>query len=312
MFQGKWAIGLDIGIHSVRAAILESRGGDIHLHDLSSVQLENSSLVGALKTLRKQFSVSKAKLRFATKAQVMGIPQSSVAIKRLPASQNVSEQEQYMQIGLQLSESLGLSLEELLYDYRDLPSGEGIEVFACRKSVLASTFDALTASGFRLSVVELESHALLRLYDRQHGELSHANHLLMADINTERLQLCFGVGEKEPLMRDLPLPISMGLEGDAQEKVYFTEQVAETIRRQCQLVRTQFSEERVTTLWLSGEGCKWVDLDRLEALLDWNVKLLDPASELVCHGDTLSKLKEPVSYWSTAVGLALRGVDDEK
>lgn len=178
-------------------AILESRNSGVYLRDLSSVELGNATLTDALKSLRKQFSVNKAAFRFATKSQVMGIAQSSVAIKRLPISQNVSEQEQYMQIGLQLSENLGLSMDELLYDYRNLPSGEGIEVFACRKSVLASTLDALASSGFRLSVIALESHALLQLYDRQLDVLSLSNRALMADVNTERLQLCFGVGEKD-------------------------------------------------------------------------------------------------------------------
>ncbi|MDD1782117.1 pilus assembly protein PilM [Enterovibrio sp. ZSDZ35] len=312
MFRGKWAIGLDIGNHSVRAALLESRSSGIVVRDLCSVRLEHASLGEALKSLRKKFSVSKASLRFATKSQVMGIAQSSVAIKRLPASQNVSEQEQYMQIGLQLSESLGLAMDDLLYDYRNLPSGEGIEVFACRKSVLEPTFDALAASGFRLSVVELESHALLRLYGRQQGTLSSFNHALMADINTERLQLCFGVNEKEPIMRDLPLPISIGLNGDGGEKAYFTEQIADTIRRQCQLVRTQFAEDQVTTLWLSGEGNSLIDKEQLEGLLGWDVQMLNPIKDLICQNSVISKMQEPASYWSTAVGLALRGMDDEK
>lgn len=113
-------------------------------------------------------------------------------------------------------------------------------------------------------------------------------------------------------MRDLPLPISMGLNGGRTTKAHFTEQIAETIQRQCQLVRTQFPEDQVTTLWLSGEGNRLIDMEQLETLLGWQVKTFNPVQTLTIPTDVLKKMSEPASYWSTAVGLALRGLDDEK
>lgn len=304
-------MGIDVGTKTVRAAMIQRRGKALKLQALVAAPRGNGSLDDALKSVKKQLrKACKAPWQWP-KHQIMGVPQSNVAVKRFPASLDIPEHEQYVQVGLQLSESLGISMDELLYDYRALPETEGVEVYACRKPLIADTLKGLSENGYKLSVIELQTHALMRLYS-QHSASRHSGEVsMMIDIGAERLQICLGNGEGGQFYRELAAPFD-GMElvtDEARER--YTETLADTVQRQYQLAATQVQGAPVSSVWLSGDSAGKIDIFQLEKLLNWRVRALNPLQGLSYSPKLIDKLSESTAAWSTSIGLALRGVESD-
>ncbi|WP_281545070.1 pilus assembly protein PilM [Grimontia sp. SpTr1] len=312
MFAGKTAMGIDVGTHSIRAAMIQKRGKALRLQALVVAPRQSSSLNDTLKLVKKQLRKACGVPWNWPQAQIMGVPQSSVAMKRFPIALDIPEHEQYVQVGLQLSESLGMPMDELLYDYRPLPESDGVEVYACRKPMLKETLSGLESAGFSLSVIELQTHALMRLYKQHMTARPDVGASLMVDVGTERLQICLGDTKDGHFYRELPVPFEQGDQSAEDLREQYTQQLAETIQRQYQLASTQLQGARVSTVWLSGDGAKKIDIFKLESALGWRVRALNPLQGLSYSPKLVDNLNESAAAWSTSIGLALRGVEDER
>ncbi|USH02655.1 pilus assembly protein PilM [Grimontia kaedaensis] len=310
MFAGKTVMGIDVGAHSVRAAMIQKRGKALKLQALV-VAPRQSSLDDSLKSVKKQLRKACSVPWNWPQVQIMGVPQSNVAMKRFPASLDIPEHEQYVQVGLQLSESLGLPMDELLYDFRLLPENDWVEVYACRKPMLRDTLSGLKSAGFSLSVIELQTHALMRLYKQHMTSRSDVGASLMVDVGTERLQICLGEANEGKFYRELPVPFEQHDASTEELRALYTQKLAETIQRQYQLASTQLQGTKVSTVWLSGDGAKKIDIFKLEAALGWRVRALNPLQGLSYSPKLVDGLNESAVAWSTSIGLALRGVMDE-
>lgn len=309
MFGGTSTIGIDVGEQCVRVAMIQKRGKALKLQALVVAPRHSMSLDEALKTVKKQLGKS-CRMPWQWPAeQIMGVPQSNVATKRFPVSADIPENEQYVQVGLQLSESLGIPMDELLYDYRPLPESDGVEVYACRKAMLKETLSGLDAAGYKLTVIELQTHALMRLYNQHKRFQPDTGSSLMVDVGSERLQICLNDAEDGHFYRELPVPAESGGE-DERDRARYTRQLAETIQRQYQLASTQLQGNKVSALWLSGEGAKKLDVFALEEALGWKVQALNPLQGLSYSPALVDGLEESVASWSISIGLALRGVID--
>ncbi|CZF80332.1 type IV pilus biogenesis protein PilM [Grimontia marina] len=312
MFAGKTAMGIDIGTHSIRAAMIQKRGKALRLQALVvAPRQSSSSLDDSLKLVKTQLRKACGMPWNWPQEQIMGVPQSSVAMKRFPTALDIPEQEQYVQVGLQLSESLGLPMDELLYDFRPLPENDGVEVYACRKPMLKEKLSGLKVAGFSLSVIELQTHALMRLYKQHMTSRPDAGASLMADVGTERLQICLGDAKDGRFYRELPVTFEQSDLSTEDLRAYHTQQLAETIQRQYQLASTQLQGTQVSTVWLSGDGAKNIDIFKLESTLGWRVRALNPLQGLSYSPKLVDSLNESAGAWSTSIGLALRGVMDE-
>ncbi|WP_163392048.1 type IV pilus biogenesis protein PilM [Enterovibrio norvegicus] len=310
MFGQTTALGIEFGTHAVRAALIQKHGDAYRVNALVSEKYGGNSLTDALRLLKKRLRKNiKAPWQWPSQ-QVLGVPQSKVVLKRIAVPTDLPENEQFIQVGMMLAESLGLPMDELLYDYRVLPNGEGVEVYACRKVTLKDSLDALSEAGFHLSVIELQAHALMRLH-QHHSEKGEATGTeLFVDISHERMQICLGDNLSDPFFRELPLPNeSLGADSLLGRNRY-AETLADTIQRQYQLAATQFPGKHVSNLMLSGEGLSDVDALHLEAHLSWHVETFNPLMTMSLTQKLVEGLDEPTSTWTTAIGLALRGMDD--
>lgn len=305
MFCLKAAIGIDIGATNVRAALIQKRGKSKQLKALVSEPIQGISLEEALIKIKKKINKEYKLPWYCIRQQVLGVAQSNVAIKRFASLPDVHEQEQYIQVGLQLAESLGLPIDELLYDFRSLPQNEGIEVYACRRAVLDESLTALSCVGYKLSVIELQTHALMRLYQQQITHLSTIECSLMLDVGGERVQICAGDGASGQFFRELPLPLEMGGSNESEIRRVFTEQLVEIIQRQYQVAATSLTGAYINRVWLSGENEKYLDTLLLEERLKWDVQTLNPLQGLNYAPELIENLTEPASAWSIAIGLAL-------
>ncbi len=305
MFRISAAIGIDISSSQVRAALIEKRGGSSILQSLISIPFNGAALETILARLKKELNKTTKLPWFMISHQILSIPQSSVAVRRFSALPEKNDTEQFTEVGLQLSESLSLSIDEMLYDYRYVDDEKTIEAFACRRSQIEPTLNALETTGYKLSVIELQSQALMRLF-QQHLAYQIVNGTsLLIDIGSERVQLCFDDGQGQHLTREIPLPS----ETDGQltnDKHLFTERLAEGVTRQYQLTGTSFSDRPVQQVFLSGEGTKLLDILLLEQKLNWDVHAINPLSGLSYSDSLFDNLFDTANAWSTAIGLALR------
>ncbi|WP_028025897.1 type IV pilus biogenesis protein PilM [Enterovibrio calviensis] len=309
MFGVTTTVGIDIGTNTVRAALLQQGNQSVTLKTLLVAPYDADTLDSVLKSVKKRIAKACSLPWHWPKHQIMGVPQSSIAVKRFPVLKDAPEHEQFVQVGLQLSESLGLPFDELLYDYHTLADKSATEVYACRKSMLNDTLAGLAQAGFSLSVIELHTQALTRLYREQSDIQLVPGIGLLVDVGLERLQICMGGEQSGPFYRELPAPMLTQSSQPSTDRHMYTEQLADIIKRHYQLAATQLSGAEVSHVWLSGECAKHVDILQLESLLSWPTQALNPLRGLTYSPDLIETLNEPVSAWSTAIGLALRGVN---
>ena len=305
MFRLSAAIGIDIGTTSVRVALIQKRGRTTQLKALICESTQGRTLEDTLINIKKKLKKEHKLLWFFIQHQVFGIPQSNVAVKRLAVGLDVHEQEKYTQVGLQLAESLGLPIDELLYDFRPLPENNGVEVYVCRRAVIENSLNALALAGYHLSVIELQTHALMRLYKQQMTHCARIESSLMLDVGSERVQICAGDGRSGQFFRELPLPLKTQSISEPEVVSIFTGQLIEIIQRQYQVAATSVAGAHINRIWLSGENAKYVDTLLLEKRLGWEVKTLNPLHRLTCSPHLIENLSESASAWSIAIGLAL-------
>lgn len=308
MFRISAAVGIDISHKHVRVAFIEKRADSITLKSLISIASNGAALETVMARIKKELAKASKLPWFFVSHQILGVSQSSVAVKRFPALKEPNDQEQYIQAGLQLSDSLGLSLDELLYDYRPVDETNGIEVFACRRSQIESTLNALETTGFRLTAIEIQTFALMRLFQQFLIYQSVVGASLLVDVGLERVHLCIHDGHQGQFYRELPLPLEGHYPSTAQEKHQFTEQLADGILRHYQLSGLNLTHDKIKNLWLSGESAKMIDPLLLEQKLNWNVAMFNPLTGLSYSPALIDELYDPVGAWATAIGLALRDI----
>ncbi len=305
MFRISAAIGIDISSSQVRAALIEKRGGSSILQSLICIPFNGAALETILARLKKELNNTTKLPWFMISHQILSVPQSSVAVKRFSALSEKNDTEQFMEIGIQLSESLGLPIDEMLYDYRFVDDDKTVEAFACRRSHIEPTLNALETTGYKLSVIELQSQALMRLFQQHLAYQSVNGASLLIDIGSDRVQLCFDDGQGQYLTREIPMPSEVNGQS-TKDKHLFTERLAEDVIRQHQLIGTSFSDRPIRQVFLSGEGTKLLDLLLLEQKLNWDVQAINPLSGLSYSDSLFDNLFDTANAWSTAIGLALR------
>ncbi len=306
MFRITAAIGIDISSKYVRAALLEKKGNAFILKSLSSVAYQGADLEKALAHVKKMIIKTTRLPWFLISHQVFSIPLNRVVIKRFFAMREANEQEQFIQAGIQLSESLGLSLEELLYDYRQLKDTDGIEVFACRRSQIEDKLNALKTAGYRLSVIELQTFVLMRLFKHCLNHQSITGPSLLINIDKDHMQMCIYDDEKEQMQQAQPLTLHAS--HLVYEKEAITKQLAEYILLQYPLAAPHLNRKKITHIWLSGDNTEHVDVLSLAQKLEWEVRLLNPLVGLSYSPEIMDDLNEPLGAWSVAIGLALREI----
>ncbi|MGL5291206.1 MAG: hypothetical protein ACRC9T_04680, partial [Vibrionaceae bacterium] len=160
-------VGIDIDSTCARIALLERKGKKVHVLNLIKQERENLPLA---EVLQKAKGLLKKSLPFPytfPKLQAMAIAQRHVITKLIAQAPDVPASEQHTYIGMQLAQTLGLPLDDLLYDYSPPTTPEQkITVYACKKIAINGSLAALDEAKFALSVLELQQSSLLRIYKR--------------------------------------------------------------------------------------------------------------------------------------------------
>lgn len=306
MFHITAAVGIDIGIEKIHAVLVEKHNSRLILKSLFSVSYQQNELNTALTDIKKKLIKTTKIPWFLISHQVLGIPFNRVVVKRFMIPKAPNDQAQYAQAGILLAENLGLPLDELLYDYRQVKGFDGIEVFACRRSQIEDKLNALEASGFNLSVIELETAALQRLFSLCLTQKAHFGAALLIHLGTERIQMCIDDGKGGQFQRELPLSVAEANFMDEQDKAGFSLQLVSHILRQYPLAAANLDQNRIKRLWLCGALSNKLDEALLAEKLGWQVNRLDLLASFANSLENLADLDCPIGTWSVAMGLALR------
>ncbi|RXJ73457.1 hypothetical protein CS022_09415 [Veronia nyctiphanis] len=307
IFRKHASVGIEIAANRARLAVLERKGEQYHIRQLQSVAFNSAKPEVCAKAL-KRYTGSYTGL-FGTSNQVMSVAEGDVIFKRLPLVNAETDEESHAQIGIHLSESLGVALEELFYDYQVQAEENAVEAFACRKSALAKELNALEKAGFSLSVLDLKPFALMRLYQHQIEHASPTGLPLLVDVGYTKTQFCLYQPHLYRFHREIAFgttySMSNMMEGNEQA---FTESLAGEIQRLYQLAGSQLSGEQINQIWLSGVASQMVDTKHLTTLLNKPVEVFDPFVGFQVKDKVHVSSEEPIGAYSTALGLALRGL----
>ncbi|MGL5291278.1 MAG: hypothetical protein ACRC9T_05055, partial [Vibrionaceae bacterium] len=173
-----------------------------------------------------------------------------------------------------------------------------------KKIAINGSLAALDEAKFALSVLELQQSSLLRIYKRTIDDNDEP--ALLIDISNDCAQMLL-IEPQEKVNEIFFREISLPSEQQTEDKLTFTEQLAEDILRQYQKLKALKPSLHISSLWISGSNLKRLDKEMLQLAVDWNVHLFNPLQSL--NSAHLPPHIEPME-WATAIGLALREDDD--
>ncbi|MFD2177009.1 type IV pilus biogenesis protein PilM [Veronia pacifica] len=309
MFGKKAAIGIEIASNRARLAVIQKKGDKYQVKKIRSVAYNSARPEVGIKALQQ--SVKRYLGAFGIDNQVLSVREGDVIFKRLPLVDADTEDESHAQICLKLADSLGVPLEELLFDYQIRKDQGAVEAFACRKSALEKKINALTRTGFSLSVLDLKPYALMRLYQYQSEKDSPLALPMLIDVGYSKTQLCFYQPHLHLFHREIAFSTASAINSDGTVKdEILTHSLANEIQRQYQLAGSQLAVDSVGEIWLSGPVGHLVNCDLLSSLLNKQVDVFNPFAGFEIKDSVLSSEEESMGAFATPLGLAMRGLAD--
>ncbi len=218
------------------------------------------------------------------------------------------------------------------------------QVYATRKEVVESRVDAVTKSGFQPLVIDSQAHSLLRVWDLASQVYSDKQSWLLVDIGLTQTTLCIMPKDRPAYFKDLPfgtqniIPAQPSLSFDSldigeaepsdsiklEQNQYdndqgaiiessvdevFISDLAERLKRQINLYGSVNPTQPIEGVWISGGGACLSGLaEALNRELEIPISVLNPFGLLVGKGHKRNKDDFDLSAYSTATGLAIRGI----
>lgn len=194
-------IGVHITENEIRAVCVLFRKNRCQLLKTACLPIE-STVVQALKILHQQWGFSRAKVIFT-------VPYDQVICKTVTLAAKLTAHEMDLYFHSQIPQWLGLSLEEIYFDYHALPANQW-QIVAIKKNPLQEKISLAKAVALPLRAVDVDLLAMSRLHtfihpqaDESIGVVIIENHYLQFLIMTPN-QLRFQARFALPLM-DSPL-----------------------------------------------------------------------------------------------------------
>lgn len=310
MYTFSMSVGLDITTKGIYVAVLSQRGIQYTLNALDFVPLEKKAeLTEQLINIKKRIKLGRYPFFFRLAQQNINIDQDHIVVKRfaIPDLNELAPDQAYMQIGEKLSDNLGMPSSKLFYDFLPIQKlSNTVEVYVCRKSVIENILNSLEVSGFRLSSMEPQLQTLLRLYHRVANRLPEQNALILSFTDHE-IQLCLTSASNEFIFRKLPFPAMYDELPQSERFQALISLLTDTIQRQFQLFSGSTWPSKIKECHVFGCTNQSELAELLTQQFGWEVKLLDPFIDVQKPITLLQSIEKPFEYWSTAIGLALRG-----
>ncbi|MFV0449256.1 MAG: type IV pilus assembly protein PilM [Vibrio sp.] len=336
-------MGVDIGHHSIKAVVLKPSAGKYTLFGYKEIRVtddifaDNHAVVYQ-KIVKKLKELKKGLPLFSQKV-VIAIPDNTVISKILQIDSELEANEREFAIHQAFSHQSPFAMEDVNLDFVPIikqPSADGslsknniaaYQVYATKREVVESRVLAVEKAGLKPVLAEVQSHALVRLWQLSSQKYAKADWLLV-DIGHSQTTLCLDFVNKPPFYKQIAAGVaSISIQARSESALPIKDDVdglAEKIAKQIQLFISVNGPASLTGIWLTGGGA---NIEALQNALIQKTALmcdvLDPFS-LFSHKPSFFNYKPsffnykssqrhrcevPVSTFATAAGLALSGIN---
>ncbi|WP_165310108.1 type IV pilus assembly protein PilM [Vibrio ziniensis] len=324
-----FVIGVDIGHHSIKAVVIKPSANKYTLFGYKEIRVtddifaDNHVLVYQ-KIVKKLKELKKGLPLFSRKV-VIAIPDNTVISKILQIDSDVELNEREFAIYQAFSYQSPFPMADVSLDFIPEPNRLNIEtattksnlvayqVYATKRDVVESRTFALEKAGFEPILAEVQTHALVQLWQLCSQTFARTDFLLL-DVGHTQTTLCFDFANKPPFYKQIAEGTSYILaesnrgQSDVTKDKSF--ELVEKIAKQIHLFISVNGTTTLSGIWLTGGGA---NLEVIQTALIEKVDLicgvLDPFSlfndkSKGCHLSGLTP-----SAFATAAGLALRGIN---
>lgn len=341
-------VGVDIGSSSVKVVSLSKSGNVVELGAYAVVPLPPTAVVdGNVQELQPVAdAVAKAAKICGVKqgGAVTAVPSSSVIMKRLELSKELTEYELEEQIKIEADQFIPYSLDEVALDFEVLgesPSHSALNellLVACRRDDVDQREDVVNSAGLKCEVVDVDMYAIERILPLLEGEQENSDDQLVAvvDIGAATLTLnvlrggqitynreqSFGGGD---LTTNIHHQSGMAIEeveqalrqGELSSEMHesmvlpFRVTVAQQVSRALQFFYSSGAQHQINRIYICGGTASIVGLsDVLADELGVPVAVADPFTKMKVGAKVNpARLEKDMPSLVKACGLALRSLE---
>ena len=316
-------IGIDIGHHSIKAVALKLSKSTLTLVSYRELPIEDDiftdnhmlnyqKIVKKLKELRKGFPLFSRKVALA-------IPDSAVISKVLQIDSDIETQEREFEIMLAFSQQSPLPVEELYLDFVEVTpkhtrsTSLSYQVYATKREVVTNRIQALSKAGFQPILADVQAHSLMHIWQLAARAQNRRDWLLL-DIGMTQASVCMAPSDQAPFYKDIALGTQLVRQLESSERVdggtdELVDALVDKLLRNIQWLAS-VPTAAIQGIWLSGGGSATPTVAQaLARRVDVPCELLNPLSLFTSADDKLTLEPDIGCTYSTAAGLALRGVD---
>ena len=322
-------MGVDIGHHSIKAVVLKPAGSKYTLLGYKEIRVaddifaDNHALVYQ-KIVKKLKELKKGLPLFSRKV-VIAIPDNTVISKVLQIDSELEPNEREFAIHQAFSHQSPYLMEEVSLDFIPVikhPTAEAkasknniaaYQVYATKRDVVESRAVALEKAGFKPILAEVQTHALVQLWQLFSKTYARTDWLLV-DVGHTQTTLCLDFANKAPFYKQIAEGVSqVSTQSENENSAVIKDNVNELvdkIAKQIQLFISVNGATSLTGIWLTGGGAS---IDAIQSALIEKVDLmcgvLDPFSVFHDKASKRHRSELPAAAFATAAGLAARGIN---
>lgn len=326
-------LGIDIGTSSIKAVVLSKVGATIQLNSILVVELPKGTIknkeISKPELFENALKVIRTDIPKGIKNVVIAVTVSKVISKIIQVEQSLTDTEIEYYLYGNLSLVTSKVAEEVNIDFTVIGENKiddnlkDVFVIVAKKNLINSRVLAFKKSGFNCSVVDLESHALMRSLQLQSSLTQAHDSIEVRDLAGVKANL--HIGETTTLLMvisnselafnrelniglvDLITDVSNGLNLDVAEKL------AVQLKHCLQNYSSILGGQVIDTWFCSGGASHFSELIIfLEHALGSDINTCKPLTQLNCIDTNVTQIKQnliPIQgIFQVALGLAARGL----
>ncbi|MGD8111426.1 type IV pilus assembly protein PilM [Vibrio sp. TRT 21S02] len=316
--------GIDIGHHSIKAVVLKPVKGTFTLAGYKELPIEadifsDNHMLNYQKIVKKLKALRKGLPLFSSRV-ALSVPDNTVISKVLQIDSELDDREREFAIFQNFSHQSPFPIEELHLDYIELPKKSvsqttvSYQVYATKKDLVESRVNAAEKAGFQPFLMEMQAHSLTHVWQKVSQQENKSDWLLV-DIGLSQTLMCIDFADKAPFHKELALGTQViDAKGEYEHLMHSSTErfifgLIEKLQRNIQILGSVHGTP-IKGIWLTGGGAATPMLvEEIQRRLEVECEVLNPLHLFKGKRSKHTAEMENGFAFSTAVGLALRGID---
>ncbi|MFV0574658.1 MAG: pilus assembly protein PilM [Vibrio sp.] len=319
--------GIEIGEHDIKAVSVRADGESWDCISCNLIETTESLISGDIQENRselvKVFKKLKKKLPKKYHQVSTFISDKFVIRKQVVIENNPDVHEPTFAIEQAFAQQSPIAITELYLDYVEIPvtpdssfpeSQRHFQVYATHKHLAQIHAEVIRQSGLRLAVIDVQSHALARIWQFLSHDRNTSQHWLLLDVRSWQISLCVcsslhPIYYKEISYSDSTAPLSRtslsGISASPPNVQFFIQRIEQQINLYLSL-----GYPPIQGIWLTGDK-NILDRDfvaQFSEIMSIQVEHVDPVYQLISESKHSHNHLVQSSQFTFALGAALCGV----